>query len=139
MKDEDDELSQAEGDNPNAKPCQIRLKVSNAYIAGRSLHQIKEFLNRDFVCTRLLHEGSLEIPRGETVIQKDDELLIVCAEADAEAVQAFIGPIIDLPWEEEDTKQPMISKRIVITNSLSLIHISEPTRLHKVSRMPSSA
>ena len=69
------------------------------------------------MCTRLLHEGSLEIPRGETVIQKDDELLIVCAEADAEAVQAFIGPIIDLPWEEEDTKQPMISRRIVITNS----------------------
>ena len=117
LEKEDDDLSQAEGDNPNAKPCQIRLKVSNAYIAGRSLQQIKEFLNRDFVCTRLLHEDNLEIPRGDTVIQKDDELLIVCAEADAEAVQAFIGPTIDLPWEEEDTKQPMISKRIVITNS----------------------
>ena len=30
-------------------------------------------------------------------------------------------------------------KKILVFKYLSLIHISEPTRLHKVSRMPSSA
>lgn len=117
LKKEDAALAQSEGENPNAKPYQFSLKVSNAYIAGRTLQQIKEFLNRDFVCTRLVHKGEMEIPKAETVIKQDDELLIVCAEADAEAVQAFIGPTIDTPLEKENTNQPMISKRIVITNS----------------------
>ena len=31
------------------------------------------------------------------------------------------------------------TRQIAIVCDLSLIHISEPTRLHKVSRMPSSA
>ena len=33
----------------------------------------------------------------------NDEILIVCAEADAEAVAAFIGPQIDVDWHEERT------------------------------------
>ena len=42
---------------------------------------------------------------------------MVCAEADSEAIKAFIGPEIDAEWSEEDQNQPMISRRIVVTNS----------------------
>ncbi len=131
MKAEDDALSQTEETNPQSKPCQIRLKVNNAYISGRTFLQIKEFLNRDFVCTRLLHKGDVGIPKANTKIEKGDELLVVCAQADVEAVQAFIGPTIDEPWIEEDVKQPMVSKSIVITNSsmngkvLGKMHLSD--------------
>ena len=45
-----------------------------------------------------------------------DEVLVVCAAVDAEAIQAFIGPEIEKPWEEDQSNQPLISKRIVITN-----------------------
>ncbi len=114
---EDEELKAAQTENPHAKPHQMRLRVANSYIAGRSLQQISEFLNRDFVCTRILHEGQVDIPTGSTVFQMDDEVLVVCAEADAEAIQAFIGPIIDIPWLEENKEQPLVSKRIIITNS----------------------
>ena len=45
-------------------------------------------------------------------------MLIVCAEADAEAIKAFIGPEIEVEWNDKqyDDKQPMISRRIVVTN-----------------------
>jgi putative transport protein len=42
-------------------------------------------------------------------------MLIVCAEADQEAITAFIGPKIDVDFEQQD--QPMVSKRILITNA----------------------
>ena len=51
-------------------------------------------------------------------------LLIIAA-----IVSAFTGDVIEC----------VIIIAIVVINALSLIHISEPTRLHKVSRMPSSA
>ena len=116
LDDEDKQLEAAEAENPNEKPFQMVLRVSNQFITGRTLMQISEFLGRDIVCTRLLHEGSIQIPNRNTILNLDDEMLIVCAEADAEAIQAFIGPKLDKEWEAEDKNQPMVSRRIIVTN-----------------------
>lgn len=114
---EEDELKRDEEEDPHAKPHTMYIRVANSYIAGRTLKQITEFLNHDIVCTRLLHNGELKIPNRDTVLEMNDEIHVVCAEADAEAVQAFIGPEIQVHWPEEDKDQPMVSRRIIITNS----------------------
>ena len=113
---EEDQLRLAEAENPHEKPHQMHLKVSNKYIAGRTLMQISEFLNRDVVCTRILHDDQIITPNRDSLLCLDDEVLLVCAESDAEAIQAFIGPLIEGPIEIEESQQPMISKRIIVTN-----------------------
>lgn len=129
LNEEEDKLMQTEEENTSVKPCQIRLSVDNSYIEGRSLHEISEFLNREFICSRLKHDDVIQIPNGETVVHKGDEMLIVCAESDAEVIKSF-GHVAELPWVEEEKKQPMISKRVVITNPsmngkvLSKMHFS---------------
>lgn len=115
LAEEEEKLEEEDAENPHAKPHQMHLKVSNSFLAGRTLLQIADFLNRDFVCSRLQHEGNIVIPNRNTVFELGDELLIVCAESDAEAIQAFIGPEVDAPWHEEELKQPLISRRIVVT------------------------
>lgn len=116
LSDEEAKLEEEDAENPNEKPYPMWLKVSNQFMTGRTLMQVSEFLNRDIVCTRILHDGQTLIPNRDSVFSLDDEVLIVCAEADVEAVKAFIGPQIDRPEEFEDRTQPMISKRIVVTN-----------------------
>lgn len=116
LRKEEDELEQQEAANPHAKPNVMTLEVSNAYLAGRSLKQICEFLNRDIVCTRLLHDGKITIPNRNTRFEVGDRVLIVCAEADAEAIKAFIGPEIQFEWDNANDTQPMISRRIIVTN-----------------------
>ena len=116
LEKEEKQLAEQEDENPKAKPHQMHLKVSNAYIAGRSLLEISQFLNRDVICTRLLHKGEVIIPNRNTIFSLGDELLIVCTEGDAEAIKAFIGPEIDTPWHTEAEAQPLISRRIVVTN-----------------------
>lgn len=116
LEKEEKQLAEQEDENPKAKPHQMHLKVSNAYIAGRSLLEISQFLNRDIICTRLLHDGEVIIPNRNTIFSLGDELLIVCTEGDAEAIKAFIGPEIDTPWHTEAEAQPLISRRIVVTN-----------------------
>lgn len=117
LADEEEELKEEEAENPHAKPHQMHLKVNNAYLAGRTVKQINEFLNRDVVFSRLMHEGKVIIPSSKDVFETGDEVLVVCAEADAEAIQAFIGPEIEMPWKEDESNQPLVSKRIVVTNS----------------------
>ena len=116
LEKEEQNLAEQEDENPHAKPHQMHLKVSNAYIAGRTLLEISQFLNRDVICSRLLHDGEVTIPNLNTIFSLGDEVLIVCTEADAEAIKAFIGPEIDTPWHTEAEIQPLISRRIVVTN-----------------------
>lgn len=114
--EENDKLTQAEAGNPNEKPHIMYLKVQNTYICGRNLQQISDFLNRDIVCSRIMHNGDVFVPTRDTVFEQGDEVLIVCAENDVEAVKAFVGPEIKADWHEEEQKQPLVSKRVVVTN-----------------------
>ena len=117
LADEEEELKEDEAENPHAKPHQMHLMVNNTYLAGRTVAQINEFLNHDVVFSRLLHEGKYSIPSSKDKFEMGDEVLVVCAEADAEAIQAFIGPELDTPWEDDESNQPLVSRRIVVTNS----------------------
>ena len=110
-------LTETEAENPNAKPHIMYLRIENSYIGGRTLQEVIDFLNRDIVCTRLMHDGVVSLPSKDTVLHLNDEILVVCAEADAEAVTAFVGPEIKAEWHEEDQPQQMVSRRIVVTNS----------------------
>ena len=112
-KEEADLEAQAEADLTK-KPHKMHLEVSNKYLEGKTLLQVHNFLNRDFVCSRILHDGHVSIPNRNTVFHIGDQLYIVCAEPDYEAIVAFIGPVIEVKWDEQD--QPMVSKRILITN-----------------------
>ncbi len=116
MAAEEEQLNEEEAANPHAKPHNMHLRVENTYIAGRTLREVSEFLNRDIVCSRLLHNGEVSIPNSKTTFEVGDELLVVCAEADAEAIKAFIGPEIDAEWDrEKDEVQHFVSRRIIVT------------------------
>lgn len=114
--DEEEQLNEEDAANPHAKAHNMHLRVENAYITGRTLREVSEFLNRDIVCSRLLHNGEVSIPNSKTKFEVGDELLVVCAEADAEAIKAFIGPEVDAEWDrEKDEVQHFVSRRIIVT------------------------
>lgn len=110
---EEEKLSLEEEDNAAVKPHLMHLKVTNSYLEDRTIAQVHEFLNRDFVCSRILHDGHVESPQGQTHLHLGDIIFVVCAESDAEAIIAFIGPEIEVDWEQQD--EPMVSRRIVVT------------------------
>ena len=100
-------------ENPHAKPHKMTLRVENAALHDKTVLQVRNFLGRDYVCSRALHDGHVSIPTKDTKLYIGDHLYIVCAEDDAEAIQAFIGPEEYINWEEQDV--PLVSKTIVVT------------------------
>lgn len=95
------------------KPHLMTVKVFNPAIAGKTIFQVRGFIGRGFVCSRILHEGHVEAPNRETLLNVDDKLYIVCAEEDADAIIAFIGPEVQVEWDEQDV--PMASKKFTVT------------------------
>ena len=128
LEKEEERLKAQEETNANKKPYKMHLEVTNQYLEGKTLLQVHDFLNRDFVVSRIVHEGELSIPNRNTVFHVGDQMLIVCAEADQEAITAFIGPKLDIDFEQQD--QPLVCKRILVTNpdingkSLASMHFS---------------
>ena len=127
LEKEEDRLK-ARRRRPIKKPYKMHLEVTNKYLEGKTMLQVHDFLNRDFVVSRIVHEGELSIPNRDTVFHVGDQMLIVCAEADYEAIVAFIGPVLNIDFEQQD--QPLVSKRILVTNpkingkSLASMHFS---------------
>ena len=127
-KEEADLEAQSKADTYK-KPHRMHIEVTNKYLEGKTLHQVHDFLNRDFVCTRILHEGHVSIPTSTTVLHMGDQMCVVCTEHDYEAVVAFIGPTIEVDWDHQD--RPIASKRIVVTNpkingkTLGSLHFSK--------------
>ncbi len=107
-------LEEESGAKATQKPHHMHLEVSNKYLEGKTLLQVHNFLNREFVVSRILHDGHVSIPNRDTIFHLGDQMYIVCAEADYEAIVAFIGPVIEVDWAQQD--QPMASKRILVTN-----------------------
>ena len=116
LEKEEDQLKEMEGTKTNKKPYKMHVQVTNQYLEGRTILQVHDFLNRDFVCSRIEHDGDISIANRNTVLHLGDKMLIVCAEADHEAIIAFIGPLIDIDLEQQQQEQPMISKGVLITN-----------------------
>ena len=114
LEKEEEDLAAQEDNNVTKKPYKMHLEVTNKYLEGKTLLQVHDFLNRDFVVSRIVHDGELSIPNRDTIFHLGDQMLIVCAEADQEAITAFIGPKLDIDFEQQD--QPLVSKRILVTN-----------------------
>ena len=112
---EEDELKNQDAEHLKHKPHLMSLEVRNESINGKTLVQVKDFLGRSFVCSRIRHEGHVNIPNHETLFHMGDQVFIVCSEEDAEAITAFIGKEVQVDWEKQD--MPMVSRRILITKS----------------------
>ena len=112
MAKEEESLKIQSGD-AHHKPHMMSLEVRNESISGKTLIEIKEFLGRQFVCSRIRHAGHVSIPNHETIFNMGDQLFIVCSEEDAPAITVFIGKEVELDWEKQDL--PMVSRRILVT------------------------
>ena len=115
LKREEEELAQQESADPHLTPHQMHLEVHNEALDGKTLFQVKNFLGRNFVISRILQNGHVSIPNKDTVFHMGDQMLVVCAEDDAEAITAFIGPQVEVNWKKQDT--PMVSRRILVTQA----------------------
>ncbi len=114
----DKEIKQIEDDQESAqlKPHLISIDVTNRLIDGRSLLQLHDVIQCNFVVSRIMGKDNVvTIPKSSTEIHVGDRLLIVCSAIDASRFTAVLGPQIEMDWES--TQTPVYSRRILITKS----------------------
>ena len=114
----DKEVAQleAEQENSQLKPFILSINVTNQLVDGRTLLQLHDIIQCNFVVSRMITaDGQLVIPKSSTEIHIGDRLLIVASMHDADRFKAVLGPEIEMNWESTPT--PVYSRRILVTKS----------------------
>jgi putative transport protein len=98
----------------------LSILLTNANLVGCSVAQAKALLARNFVISRVRHKGgSIEIANSGTVLAEGDKLLVICEEADRDAIMAFFGvETTDLKagdWVKLDTN--FVARSVIVTKS----------------------
>ncbi|MBO7293947.1 MAG: transporter, partial [Bacteroidaceae bacterium] len=60
--------------NPHATPKHLVLKVTNYAVINKTLEELRNFLNREFIISRIIKNGDLIIPNRETKLEIGDEV-----------------------------------------------------------------
>lgn len=105
-----------EQESSHLKPYILSAKVTNVLVSGKTLLELHDIVQCNFVVSRLMgSDGKVSIPKSSTQIHTGDILRIVCSPADAERFKAVIGPEVEMDWESAPT--PVYSRRILVTKS----------------------
>lgn len=113
----DIETLEHERENSQQKPNMISIEVTNHLIAGKSLRQLHEIIQCDFVISRMIQgEGAIIIPTSVTQLNVGDKLFVVISTQDVERFESVVGPEIQMDWEEATPSQ-VVSRRILITKT----------------------
>ncbi len=115
LEKEQEQLRKEQEGNPHATPKHLVLRVTNPAVTGRPLKTLHSFLNRDFVISRVIKDGYLTVPNGNTELEIGTEVHIVCSLEDAEPMTALIGEALDKEWTPDVDKSHYVSRRLVIT------------------------
>lgn len=115
----DREIAEIDTDNENSqlKPHLVTMEVTNELVDGKTVAQLHDILNCNFVISRIMTtQGDLILPVSSTVIHFGDKLLIVMSQHDEHRFQAVVGKEIEMDWQEV-TPESVVSRRIVVTKS----------------------
>jgi putative transport protein len=112
----DKEVKEIEDEVENSvlKPYVVTFEATNQLIDGRTLLQLHDIINCNFVVSRLMRtDGTIVIPKSETQIHLGDKLLVVMSVQDEERLKAVVGPELEMDWTAMPS--PVVSRRILIT------------------------
>ncbi len=95
-------------------------QVSNPAIYGQTIKEIRQNADCRFVISRIWKDGKVIIPTSETVIEKDEHLLVISSKNDVERVRTLFGHREDIDWNKKDIDwnsidSQLVSKKMLVT------------------------
>ena len=95
-------------------------QVSNPAIFGKSIQEIRQNADCQFVISRIWKDGRVIIPTSETIIEEDEHILLISAKRDVEHIRTIFGHKENIDWNKKDIDwnaidNQLVSARILIT------------------------
>ena len=95
-------------------------QVSNPAIFGKTIMEIRKNADCHFVISRIWKNEKVIIPTSETVIEKDEHLLVISGKSDVERVKTLFGRKENIDWNKKDIDwnaidSQLVSRKVLVT------------------------
>ena len=109
------------GDDRSADNTFIaEYQVSNPEIFGKTIQDVRKQAECQFVISRVWKDGKVMIPTSETILEKDEHIMVISSKNDVERIKTLFGQQENVDWNKKDIDwnaidSQLVSKKILVT------------------------
>ena len=93
-------------------------QISNPAIFGKSIMEIRKDADCQFVISRIWKEGRLIVPTSESILEKDEHVLVISGKKDVERIRTIFGHQENVDWNKKDIDWNAIDSQLVSSKIL---------------------
>ena len=97
-------------------------QISNPAIFGKTIMEIRQNADCQFVISRVWKNETLIIPTSETVLEENEHILVISAKKDVDRIKTLFGHKENVDWNKKDIDwnaidSQLVSKKVLVTKS----------------------
>ena len=97
-------------------------QISNPAIFGKTIKEIRQGADCQFVISRVWKEEKLIIPTSETVLEENEHVLVISGKKDVERIKMLFGHKENIDWNKKDIDwnaidSQLVSRKVLVTKS----------------------
>ena len=95
-------------------------QVSNPGIFGKTIQEVRKQADCQFVISRVWKNSKVMIPTSETVLEKDEHIMVISSKNDVERIKTLFGQQENVDWNKKDIDwnaidSQLVSKKVLVT------------------------
>ena len=97
-------------------------QVSNPGIFGKTIQEVRKNADCQFVISRVWKNGKVMIPTSETVLEKNEHIMVISSKNDVERIKTLFGQQENVDWNKKDIDwnaidNQLVSRKVLITKT----------------------
>jgi AspT/YidE/YbjL antiporter-like protein len=97
-------------------------QICNPAIFGKTIMEIRQSTECQFVISRVWKNGTLIIPTSETILEENEHVLVTSARKDVDSIKMLFGHQENVDWNKKDIDwnaidSQLVSKKVLVTKS----------------------
>lgn len=94
--------------------------ISNPAIIGRTIQDIRQNADVQFVISRIWKGDKVIIPTSQTIIEQNEHVLVISSKTDVEKLKALFGPQGNIDWNKKGIDwnaidSQLVSRKVLVT------------------------
>ena len=94
--------------------------ISNPDIIGRTIQEIRQNADVQFVISRIWKDDKVIIPTSQTIIEQNEHVLVISGKTDVERLKNLFGPQENIDWNKKGIDwnaidSQLVSRKVLVT------------------------
>ena len=97
-------------------------QISNPGIFGKTIQEVRKSADVQFVISRVWKDGTVMIPTSETILEKDEHVMVISSKNDVNKIKTLFGHQENVDWNKKDIDwnaidSQLVSRKVLITKA----------------------